>query len=159
MEPLAAVYVETSVISYLASRPSRDLLIAAHQQITSDWWSRSRPKFRLFVSGLVLREISAGDAEAASRRHAFAESLPLLDLSPAVLELAERLLVECVLPRQATEDSVHIAVAAVHGIDYLLTWNCKHIANATMRQKIEATCAEAGYQAPIICTPEELMQE
>jgi len=159
MNSPAAVYIETSVISYLAARPSRDLLVAAHQQITSDWWTRSRPKFRVFVSGLVIREISAGDTEAAARRQSFASSLPLLDLSPAALELAERLLADCALPREAMEDSVHIAVAAVHGIEYLLTWNCKHIANATMRQRIESTCADAGYQAPIICTPEQLMQE
>lgn len=127
MTSLGRVYVETSVVSYLASRPSRDILVAAHQQITSEWWDRRRSRFNLFVSELVIREASAGDANAAARRLAFVEAIPLLALTDAALALAQRLLRDGALPVGSEEDALHVAVAAVHGIHFLMTWNCKHI--------------------------------
>lgn len=147
------------MISYLAARPSRDLRVAAHQQATSEWWTRRRDDFDLFASQLVVEEASAGDAEAASRRLGYLAGVPLLDLTNQSLDLAEKLLTDAAVPAEAEQDALHIAVAAVHGMDYLLTWNCRHIANATMRGQIEGACAEAGCDAPIICTPEELLED
>jgi hypothetical protein len=106
-----------------------------------------------------VEEASAGDAEAASRRLGYLAGVPLLDLTNQSLDLAEKLLTDAAVPAEAEQDALHIAVAAVHGMDYLLTWNCRHIANATMRGQIEGACAEAGCDAPIICTPEELLED
>lgn len=156
---LAKVYIETTVVSYLVARPNRDLRIAAHQEATAEWWDRRRQEFELHVSQLVIDEAAAGDREMATARLKRLEELPLLDVSDAAIALAERLMVDKAVPEQAEEDALHIAVAAVHGMDYLLTWNCKHIANATMRAKIEAVCLDAGYEAPVICTPEELLED
>ena len=153
------VYLETTVISYLVARPSRDLRVAAHQQATSEWWIQKREHFELFVSQLVIEEASAGDEAAAGRRLKYLEGIKLLDLTEPTVVLAESLLASGAVPREAEEDSLHIALAAVHGMDYLLTWNCKHIANATMRNRIETACSDAGYDSPVICTPEELLEE
>ena len=151
------VYVETTVISYLAARPSRDLRVAAHQQATAEWWERMRDGFDLFVSQLVVKEASAGDREAAARRLSYLAGIPLLDLSVRSVDLAESLKTTAAVPKEAEEDALHIAVAAAHGVRYLLTWNCRHIANAAMRDRIEAACYDLGYETPIICTPEELL--
>lgn len=153
------VYVETTVFSYLAARPSRDLRVAAHRQITAEWWDSRRHEFELFISQLVVEETSAGDPDAASRRGEYLEDLALLELSATALALAERLLADGAVPTAAAEDALHIAVAAVHGMQYLMTWNCKHIANAATRSRIEVVCNEAGYDMPVICTPEELLEE
>jgi hypothetical protein len=110
----------------------------------------------LFVSQLVVQECQAGDSEAAEARLAALEGLPLLEQSEAVEALAGALRDGVPLPERATADALHIATAAVHGMDYLLTWNCTHIANVTLRGRIEAVCREAGFEPPAICTPEEL---
>ncbi len=151
------VYIETTIVSYLIARPSRDLVTAAHQQITREWWDLWRTTFDLFISRLVFREASAGDPGAAQRRLAELDSIPLLDLTDDALRLAHGLVSRAVLSERVTEDALHIAVATVHGMDYLLTWNYRHIANARMRHALEATCAFRGYEPPVICTPEELM--
>jgi hypothetical protein len=151
-----SVYVETSVIGYATSRPSRDLVVAARQQITREWFAHRAARCDLFVSQLVVTEASGGDDLAARERTAFLEGIPQLKITDAVGELAEHLVESGAVPRTAAEDALHIAVAAAHGVEYLLTWNCKHIANAAMRQAIERSCREAGYEPPIICTPEEL---
>jgi len=153
------IYLETTVVSYLAARPSRDLRVAAHQQATSEWWTRRREDFDLFASQAVLEEAAAGDPEAASRRLDYLKGVPLLDLNDLSLALAGKLLTDAVVPKEAEQDALHIAVAAVHGMDYLLTWNCRHIANATMRGQIERACFDFGCDAPIICTPEELLED
>jgi predicted nucleic acid-binding protein len=152
------VYVETSVISYLASRPSRDLIVAAHQKITYDWW-QCRERFDLYVSELVVDEANAGNAEAARERQVFLAGLPLLAVNEAVILLAQRLVADQALPSKAAQDAVHLAIAAVNRAEYLVTWNCRHLANATMRARIEAVCEASGLPAPIICTPEELLGE
>jgi hypothetical protein len=157
--PRGRIYLETTVVSYLAARPSRDLRVAAHQQATSEWWTRRRDDFDLFASQLVVEEASAGDAEAALRRLGYLAGVPLLDLTDRSLALAEKLLTDAAVPAEAEQDALHIAVAAVHGMDYLLTWNCRHIANATMRGQIEGACVESGCDAPVICTPEELLED
>ena len=152
------VYLETTIVSYRAGRPSRDIIIAGHQRITQEWWER-RSRFDLFVSEAVVEEAARGDAVAAARRAALLGGIPVLDLSVEVQDLANRLLRGHAVPENALVDAVHIAVTAVNQINYLLTWNCRHIANAAVRGKIEQACRAAGLQAPAICTPEELMEE
>ena len=152
----AAVYIETSIVSYLTARPSRDLLVAAHQQLTVAWWEQQRSHNDLFTSQVVLTEARAGDPEAAQRRLAVLERLPLLDVTDMAITLAAALVSGQVLPAQAAQDALHIAVTCVHGVEYLLTWNCAHLANARLRSRIEQVCRDAGYIPPIICTPEEL---
>ena len=132
-------------------------MVAAHQQITGDWWDR-RDRFELLTSQAVLDEASRGDADAAARRMGFLAKIPVLTVSDEVVEFAEKLLQAGVVPAKVRSDAIHIAVAAMNHVAYLLTWNCAHIANATVRGKIERTCRVAGLQAPIICTPEELME-
>ena len=149
------VYVETSVISYLTAKPSRDIVIAAHQQVTRRWW-RSRSSYRLFVSQIVRDEGAVGDPAARARRLRILSDVPALAVTDEASRLAGELVRRGALPRKATVDAFHIGIAAAHQIEYLLTWNCKHIANATMRGTIEAICRSAGLTPPIICTPEEL---
>ena len=141
---MPTVYLETSIISYLASRPSRDLIVAAHQQITQDWWE-TRHKWELVISALVISESQAGDPEASKRRMAYIQGLPILLLNDAVISLTEKLLSGSALPQKAKDDALHIVIAVVYGVNYLLTWNCKHIANANKRPVIENICREAGY--------------
>ena len=151
------VYLETTVISYLAASPSRDIVVAAHQQLTREWWER-RDRFELVVSQAVVDEVSRGDTAVAARRLALLAQIPLLDLGDNVNEFARELLRSRAVPAKANLDAVHIAVAAVNHVDYLVTWNCTHIANAAVRGKIEEACRSAGLPTPTICTPEELME-
>lgn len=153
------VYLETSVVSYWTSRPSRDLIIAGHQQITRDWWNRRRSAFELFVSRIVVDEASEGDPQAAGERLVVLRNVPVLQLNRAAVVLAREFLDAGALPAKAGEDALHVAVATVHGMDFLLTWNCRHIANAEMTRAVNAICTERGYEMPVICTPEELMGE
>lgn len=153
------VYLETSIISYLTSRPNRDLIIAANQQITQEWWQLRRDTFELYVSELVIQEAGAGDETAAQQRLQALEGIPQLRLSEEIVVLAEKLIKDGSLPQSAVEDALHIAIATLNGIDYLLTWNFKHLANATMRYKIESACRLLGYEPPVICTPQELLEE
>lgn len=152
------VYVETSVISYLTARPSRDILIAANQQVTQEWWQERRPNFDVYISQLVEQEISSGDAEAIAKRQQALTGCSFLDITPEAINLAEQLIEQNAIPRQAAEDALHIAVATVSGMDYLLTWNFKHIANAAMRANVELVCRLNGYEPPVICSPMELME-
>ena len=152
------VYVETSVVSYLTARPSRDLVLAAHQQVTRDWWA-SRGSFDLYTSQFALDEAAAGDHEAAAARLAALEEPSVLDVTEDVVLLAERLVAGGCLPMKARVDALHVAMAAVHGMEYLLTWNCTHIANAVLRGRIEGLCRAAGFEPPVICTPLELPKE
>jgi predicted nucleic acid-binding protein len=152
------VYLETSVISYLTAWPSRDLVKAAHQEITREWWS-TRTRFDLFVSQIVLQEVSSGDPQAVRLRLESIAGVPVLSVSEAAGALAQRLVAEGSLPAKAAVDALHIAIAAVNGVDYLVTWNCTHIANAAMRHKIEAICRRSGYEPVVLCTPEELMED
>lgn len=152
------VYVETTIPSYLTAWPSRDLVRAAHQQVTREWWAR-RETFQLHVSRLVVEECRGGDAQAAADRMAVLAGIPLLEQTDEATALAAALVRDVPLPERATADALHIAIAAANGMDYLLTWNCKHIANVTLRSRIEAACRAAGYEPPLICTPDELTDE
>jgi hypothetical protein len=153
------VYLETTIPSYLTAWLSRDLVMAAHQQTTREWWDTRRDDFELFVSQFVIEEASAGNPEAAKLRLEVLVNVPLLDPGENVQALADMLMKGVPLPAKAAADSLHIAIAAVNGMDYLLTWNCTHIANAVLRPRIEAICRDFGYEPPIICTPEELLKE
>jgi predicted nucleic acid-binding protein len=144
------VYLETTIPSYLTSRPSRDLVTAAHQQITREWWDTRRHDFDLFVSQMVLDEASAGDPEAATRRLEVLAALPLLDPQTEGIALAQMLSNHLSLPARVAADALHIAIAVVNGMDYLLTWNCTHIANAALRGRIDAACRSRGFRVPII---------
>lgn len=159
MTELPKVYLETTIASYLTAWPSRDLVMAANQEVTREWWAQRKDDFQLFVSQIVIKESSAGDPGAAERRLEFLKPFPRLDITEEVEALAARLLAEVPLPPKAQADTLHIAVSAVNNIDYLLTWNCTHIANATLRLKIEEICRAQGYQPPIICTPQEMLPE
>lgn len=151
------VYIETSFISYLTARPSRDVVVAGHQQTTHEWWDTQRDKYELCVSELVFQEAGTGDPQAAQERLEKLKSMTELVTTKEALELAKELIRVGALPAKAGEDAVHIAVAATNRVRYLLTWNCRHMANATMRPLIDSTCTAKGFQAPIICTPEELL--
>jgi predicted nucleic acid-binding protein len=155
----AKLYVETSVISYLTARPSRDVISLGHQQLTREWWDRAVLEFELFASRLVVAEAQLGDPVAAAARLAVLEPITLLAETPESRTLARKLLAAGGLPSKAASDALHIGVAAVHGMDYLVTWNCKHIANARMLRFVTETCRAAGFEAPVICTPEELAEE
>jgi predicted nucleic acid-binding protein len=153
----AKVYVETTVVSYLAAPPSRDIVVAGHQETTRAWWTR-RDRFELFVSQAVVEEASHGNAVAAAQRMALLDGIPVLGLTAEIDAIANQLLRAAAGPAKARIDAIHIAVAAVSRLDYLVTWNLTHIANAAIRGKIEQTCRGAGLQAPVICTPEELLE-
>ena len=150
------VYVETTVVSYLTAWPSRDIVRQAHQQITRDWWDRHRPSFDVLASELVLREASLGDASAAEERVRVLSGVRLLAINEAATELAEHLVRRGAIPPNASVDALHVAIAAVNGVDYVLTWNCRHLANASMRRIIESACVERGFRPPVICTPDSL---
>lgn len=152
------VYLETTVPSYLTAWPSKEIVMAGHQQVTREWWESRRQDFDVFISQFVIDEASAGDPDAARRRLEALADLPLLDPSDDVQPLANELMKRVPLPAKAAADSLHIAIATVNGMQFLLTWNCAHIANAELRVNIEAVCRDYGFQPPVICTPEELLK-
>lgn len=151
------LYLETTIVSYLTALPSRDLVRAAHQQVTRDWWS-TRLGYDLYISQFVLDEAGAGDAQAAKLRLAALEGIALLDIVPDAALIASEILRLGGMPEKAYVDALHVAIAAAHGMEYLLTWNCTHIANPALRGKVEAICRSTGFEAPVICTPVEFMQ-
>ena len=154
---LPRLYVETTIPSYLTARPSRDVILAGQQETTRRWWGKKRGDYDLYVSELVLEETAAGDLAIAAARHAALAGLPQLAQTQEVDALVARLLAQGIIPPSAAPDAGHIALAAVHAMNFLLTWNCKHIANALHRRRVEAVCAEAGLVCPIICTPHHLI--
>lgn len=139
-------------------RVSGMLRVAANQQTTRDWWDNRRHSFEVFVSRFVVDEFSDGDPTAVQERLVFLEGIPVLEISDDVDPLATSLLAGVPLPPKASIDALHISVAAVNGIEYLLTWNCKHIANPSTRPQIERVCREMGFEPPVICTPQELLE-
>jgi len=152
------VYIETSVISYLTAKPSRDLIIAAHQQITSEWWETALPHYDAFISPIVLEEISRGDAKAVKSRLEKVSAFPVLEVLPEVRTLADVYFSAFEIPEKARADAYHLAVASWHGMDFLVSWNCTHIVNGRIKMLIEEINAKQGIRTPIICTPEELME-
>ena len=154
---MESVYLETTFISYLVSRPSRDLLVAAHQQITYDWWTHRRQHFDCCISQVVIDEVSAGDSEESRKRLDMLSACHVLEVTEDAELLTRAILASRAIPKRAVRDAAHIAVASVNDINYLLTWNCAHLANAQMIRKIAVVCNREGYNMPVICTPEELM--
>ena len=152
-----SVYIETTVVSYLTARPSRDVVMAGHQEVTRAWWETRLERFRPVISEFVLREAEAGDPEAAKKRLTALKKLPLLEVTEEVEALANELTVRGPIPKKKVIDAFHIAAATVHLTDYLLTWNCTHIGNAELRSRIRMVADDRGYRLPVICTPEELM--
>jgi hypothetical protein len=152
------VYIETTIIGYLAMRLSGALRTAADQQTTREWWDNCRDEYELLISRFVVDECSKGDPTAAQERLVFVQALPLLQVTDDVNALAAGLVRGVPLPAKATVDAYHISVAAVNGIEYLLTWNCRHIANPSLRPRIERICRGMGNEPPVICTPRELME-
>lgn len=154
-----SVYIETTIVSYLAARPSRDIVIRAHQRLTREWWRGRRGEFDLYISPVVQQEARMGNRLLARRRMRALRGIPLLAVTAEAIALARLLVRRGPIPKRAEVDALHIATTAVHGTDYLLTWNCRHIANALMRSRIEGLCRSAGFEPPIMCTPEELAGE
>ncbi len=154
-----SVYIETSIVSYLTARPSNDIRSVSQQNITSEWWDSRRNKFDLFISEFVIIEASRGDKNVAAKRLTAIEGIAELETLDTTAKLARSLISQGSLPAKAEIDAFHVAVAATHGVEFLLTWNCKHIANAIMRPKIEQVCRKMGFEPPIICTPTELLEE
>ena len=152
------VYVETSVISYLTGRQSRDLIVAAHQEITRQWWQGRSNALELFVSDIVMEEARQGDPDAALTRLEGMSTLPVLLTDDRAVAVSRKLVLAEIVPYAAVADALHIAVAATNGMDYLLTWNCRHLANALMRNRIVMFIESEGYACPVICTPEELQE-
>ncbi len=154
---LPKLYLETTIPSYLTARRSRDLRLAAHQEVTEEWWGDHRHEYDLYISDLVLDEARDGDAELAATRLATLAGIPSLDVTEEVDELAGRLLAGGLIPAKAAQDAFHVAVSAVHGMDFLLTWNCTHINNVNIIRRMERICTEAGFACPVICSPDELL--
>lgn len=150
------VYIETTIPSYLAARPSTLPRLQADQSTTRQWWKQHAGDFEMFVSDIVIREVRKGDAAMAEDRLGRIHGLPILTLTEAAESLA-KLLLDKVIPVEALYDAARIAVAAVNGMDFLLTWNCRHINNRYTIRRIEKCCAEAGFACPVIATPAELM--
>ncbi len=154
---MLSVYLETSIFGYVASRPGLNVIFAANQFLTLQWWNDHRTRFDLFVSQAVIDECSAGDPVAASERLVFFDGIPVLAINSDTQTLAQDILRRVGLPPKAAIDAVHIAAASQNRMDFLLTWNCKHIANPSFRRKIEEVLADHGLASPVICTPQELI--
>ena len=151
------IYIESTIPSYIVARPARDLLQAARQQLTCDWWHRQRERHDLFASQIVLDEIASGDVEMAQKRLELVAQINLLDLTDAAKALTKDILRSGALPPEADRDAAHIALATIHEMDILLSWNCRHIANAAIQPVLRKLADAAGFTLPVICTPEELL--
>lgn len=151
-----SVYIETSIVSYLAADPSRHPVTLRNQQLTHAWWNTRRDEYELFTSDYVIDEVTQGDIAMARRRLALLDGIPFLAWSTAVDDLARALRREVPLPKQAETDAFHIAFATVHAMSYLLTWDSRHIANARLRSRIERSCMVRGYRSPRLYTPLEI---
>jgi hypothetical protein len=156
---LVRIYIESTTPSYVVARPARDLLQAARQQLARDWWESERRRHELFTSQVVLDEIAGGDREMAALRMGLMRGLPVLDATLAAEILADKILQSGLLPSTADGDAAHISLATVHRMDILLTWNCRHIANATIEIRLRRLVQARGYELPAISTPEELFGE
>lgn len=151
-------YIETTVIGHLVGRMLTDLIVAGRQTVTRQWWPSAIAKYRFFVSKVVVDECAAGDADAARERLEVLDAFEFIATSPAVDELARKLIEESAVPKTEPRDAIHISLATVNGLEYLVSWNFKHIVNPTTRSAIERVCREAGFLPPMICTPDELME-
>jgi len=149
--------METSVISVLAARPSKDVIVAGQQASTHHWWREKRRNYEIFVSKLVWQEAGEGDTEAAERRLRYLRPFRWLQINSAVAALARSLVEERALPPNAGNDALHIALGAVYNMQFLLTWNFAHINNPATEEQIRSTCRRQDYHCPIICSPDQLL--
>jgi hypothetical protein len=156
---METVYIETTVVSYLTAQPSRDVRVAGHQQTTQLWWAKRRGEFECFVSKMVIDEISDGDPVEAGKRLDAVKDIFVIQVTGEVAVLTRAIMAGGALPPKAVADATHVAAAAVQGIDFLITWNCKHLANAQIVRKVNSICTNLGYRMPVICTPDELLGE
>jgi hypothetical protein len=152
----AKIYIETSIVSYYTSRPSRDIITAARQQVTRGWWEESRNQFDTYISALVLEEAKGGDPIAAENRLAALKGMPVLKITDEAEELADVFVKFSPIPETHSEDALHIALAVINGMDFLVTWNFHHINNARMKKEITKISEKNGYECPMICSPEEI---
>ena len=153
-----SIYLETSVVSYYTAKPVRDIIVLAHQEITREWWQRAIKRFDIYISEIVVEEASYGDSEAATRRLEILKGFPHLELNEKVEEVAGIYIKQLGIPEKSIRDTLHLAICSVHNIDYLITWNCTHIANAEIIKKLIKINDSYEIHTPIICTPEELME-
>jgi len=153
-----SVYIETTVVSYLTARPSRDLVVAAHQQVTVEWWENSLPLLDAFIKPLVIEEVSRGDEAAAKLRLKKITEFPILEITDEVRELAELYFERIPIPGKARGDAYHLAVATYHGMDFLVSWNFTHILSARVREVVQNINTLREISTPLICSPEELME-
>jgi len=154
-----SVFIETTIPSYLVAPRSRDIVHAARQELTLEWWSFHRQRYELFTSQIVLDEVRRGEREMAAKRLDSMTGIPLLDIEDSVIRLARDLVAGSIIPKKAADDAFHIACAGVHRMDFLLTWNCRHIANPHNQRGIRACLAGHELDMPVICTPEELIED
>jgi predicted nucleic acid-binding protein len=152
-----SVYIETSILGYLSARPTDNLILAANMKITQDWWNIRRDSFVLYASEVVENEAARGDTAIAAQRLSLLQSFTFLDITEEAIEVAQEFLKQSNLPPKAFNDALHMALATVYGLDYLLTWNCKHMANAQIQKKLSQISLDLGYKLPFICTPLELI--
>ena len=153
---METIYIETTIVSYLVAKPSRDLILAAQQKITQEWWREEQEHYRCVTSEEVLREVSLGDPAMSRRRLEALAEIAVLRVDDAVRSLAKELVQEQLLPPVAISDALHVAVASLHQVDYLLTWNCRHLANPHLQKSLRAFMAGRGLVLPEICTPIDL---
>ena len=151
------VYIETSIVSYLRQKPSTQVITSARQLLTHQWWNDERQNYDLVVSQYVIDEASGGDPKLAAERLESLDGVPLLPDAPEIPQIAQEIMNSGVLPSNAQVDALHIAAVAHHRVQYLLTWNCKHIANAKILPRIHDVLTRMGVPIPIICTPEEML--
>lgn len=151
------VYLETTISSYLVARPSRDLVLAAHQELTREWWETERGRYHCIVSAEVLREASMGDAEMSRQRLTMMTGMPVVAITPQIERMAVQFLETGALPAEMRSDALHLAAASLAGADYLLTWNCRHLANAQILRRLEGEAKRLGWELPKVCTPLELV--
>lgn len=154
----STVYLETTIFSYLTARLSNNPILAGNMASTAQWWDHRRHAYDLYTSRLVVDEAASGDSDAAAKRLKLINSLPHLPIPNSAIILSNALVDNAALPKNAHADALHVAICAIHGVNYLLTWNCRHLANVTLRTKIEQTCRDYGYEPPLICTPLELSE-
>jgi len=151
------LYIETSIISYLAARPSKDVIVAGQQASTARWWKERRRDYEIFISKLVWQEVRRGNAEAVARRLKFARPLRWLQVTSDVVRLTQALVGRKALPPNAADDATHIALGAVYEMEFLLTWNFTHINNAATEELVRIVCRQHGFHCPVICTPDQLL--
>lgn len=151
------VYIETTIVSYLVARPSGDLVLSAHQQVTREWWENERMKYQCIASEEVVREAMLGDTRMAQARIKVLQELQIVGITAEVEAMAATFMATGALPPTMRPDATHLAAATLSGADYLLTWNCRHLANAHVLRRLQKEAERRGWPLPGVCTPLELM--